>query len=240
MQTAPARFTPAFQPRAGSPFMPTGPSGSSQTTGQTDVLAGTDIAVLTSVFEPDCQIACWQRNAPEGLSEAIETAVSASMLSSGFRVVVEPGEVESALPHAVQTCAPLADDIAFLVELYADLLGCAKVGLRLEYLHTAMCPRFHVDRTGIRMLCTYRGPGTEWLDSKAAERSRLGVAAGASDEASGLIRDPAGVGRASRLEVVLLKGSLWQGNGQRGAIHRSPAVAPGEAPRSTLALDAIW
>lgn len=240
MHTAPARFIPVFQPGPGSPLMPAGPSGSSQTTGETDVLAGTDISVLTSVFEPVCQIACWQRNAPQGLSEAIETAVAANVLGSGFRVVVEPGEIESALPLAMQACAPLADDIAFLVELYADLLGCAKVGLRLEYLHIAMCPRFHVDRTGIRMLCTYRGPGTEWLASTAAERNRLGVATGASDEVSGLIRDPAGVGRAGRFEVVLLKGSLWQGNGQRGAIHRSPAVAPGEAPRVTLALDAIW
>jgi len=40
--------------------------------------------------------------------------------------------------------------------------------------------------------------------------------------------------------VALLKGSLWQGNGGRGVIHRSPAVTPGETPRVLLAMDADW
>lgn len=38
--------------------------------------------------------------------------------------------------------------------------------------------------------------------------------------------------------VVLLKGSLWQGNGCRGIVHRSPAVAL--PPRVLVALDAGW
>ena len=49
------------------------------------------------------------------------------------------------------------------------------VGLRLEIIERAMCPRFHVDHVGIRMLCTYRGPGTEWLDDEAADRNFLGA-----------------------------------------------------------------
>ncbi len=40
--------------------------------------------------------------------------------------------------------------------------------------------------------------------------------------------------------VALLKGGLWQGNADRGIIHRSPAVATGEAPRVLVAIDAIW
>ncbi|SEL25466.1 DUF1826 domain-containing protein [Nitrosovibrio tenuis] len=35
------------------------------------------------------------------------------------------------------------DDIFLLSNGYADLLGCDAVGLRLELLDNAMCPRFH-------------------------------------------------------------------------------------------------
>ena len=50
-------------------------------------------------------------------------------------------------------------DLDGLAELYVDLLGGDAVGLRLEVIECAMCPRFHVDHVGIRMLCTFCGPG---------------------------------------------------------------------------------
>jgi hypothetical protein len=112
--------------------------------------------------------------------------------------------------------------------------------LRLEVIHRAMCPRFHVDRVGIRLLCTYRGPATEWLDDRFADRTRLGVNGhGLSDEESGLIRDPAAVHRVPPFAIVLLKGDLWPGNAEQGLIHRSPAPLDDEAPRVLVALDAI-
>jgi hypothetical protein len=58
------------------------------------------------------------------------------------------------------------------------------------------------------------------------------------DVASGLMRSQQ-VGRSVAGEVLLLKGSLWQGNAGRGAVHRSPAV-DGDVPRVMLALDALW
>jgi len=115
------------------------------------------------------------------------------------------------------------------------------VGLRLEVLHNVMCPRFHVDRTGIRMTCTYLGPGTEWIDDVQVDRTRLGPGAnGLPDTRSGLFTDERSIEAASCFDVVLLKGTLWQGNTARGAIHRSPATAPSDNPRILLVMDALW
>ncbi|MDP2246715.1 MAG: DUF1826 domain-containing protein, partial [Nitrosomonadales bacterium] len=134
-----------------------------------------------------------------------------------------------------------AADIAFLAEMYGDLLGCPTIGLRLEVLSRAMCPRFHVDHTGIRLLCTYRGPGTEWLEDTAADRSKLGPAsAGMRAEDSDIILDQAGIHTVPPYAIALLKGTRWQGNLGRGIIHRSPAVSANTAPRVMLALDALW
>ncbi|UTH76828.1 DUF1826 domain-containing protein [Chromobacterium sp. IIBBL 290-4] len=105
--------------------------------------------------------------------------------------------------------------------MYATLTGCPRVGARLEVLRQAMCPRFHADRVGLRLLCCYQGPGTEWLPDAAADRSQLGAAAqGLADEQSGLILDAAAIGRAPPFSVLLLKGSQWPG-ARGGAIHRS-------------------
>jgi hypothetical protein len=91
------------------------------------------------------------------------------------------------------------------------------------------------------LLCTYRGPATEWLDDVCADRSKLGGGAGRlSDEASGLIRDRARVGRAEPFDLVLLKGCAWPGNELQGAIHRSPAVPTEVTPRVLVAIDALW
>jgi hypothetical protein len=135
----------------------------------------------------------------------------------------------------------LARDIGQLAELLGDLLDCPHIGLRLEVIDKAMCPRLHVDRVGIRLLCTYRGPGTEWLDDAAADRSKLGSGAGGlPDEQSGLLGTGTQIQRVPGFAVALLKGSLWQGNGGRGIIHRSPAVPADGFPRVVLAADGVW
>jgi molybdopterin-guanine dinucleotide biosynthesis protein len=135
----------------------------------------------------------------------------------------------------------LRSEIGWLTHVYTDLLGCPSAALRIEVLERPMCPRFHVDRTGIRLVCTWCGPGTEWLDDGWADRSRLGPGSrGLADEESGLMRPGAEVERIPTFAVGLLKGSLWQGNAGRGAIHRSPQIDPHDAPRVMLSLDAIW
>ena len=129
-------------------------------------------------------------------------------------------------------------DVTHLAVLYATLLEPDALGLRLHRLEQPMCPRLHVDRVGIRLLCTYAGPGTQWLEDPAADRSLLGAGAeGRSDEDSGLIRAASRVREIPTLAVALLKGEAFPGREGAGVIHRSPA---GHAPRLLLSLDAIW
>ncbi len=204
-----------------------------------DVAEVASLTGLVRIFEPEIQL-CHLPRSPDPLIERYLAA--APRLGEGFRQVVEvrQGCAADLLPDLPGRQA-LINDMAFIVAVYGDLLGCHRVALRLEVIRRAMCPRFHVDRTGIRLLCTYRGPGTEWLESEAADRERLGHAAGGlDDEHSGLIRSNAGVGQVAPFAIALLKGELWQGNDHRGAIHRSPAVPEPDAPRVLLALDAVW
>jgi hypothetical protein len=201
-----------------------------------------DVEEVARIFDAGVEIVVLRRDVDPAIARYLDQAVSRGGLGSGVRLTFP---AQKALPALGLPEFPgleaLRADVAHLVEIYGDLVGSPHVGLRVEITHQAMCPRFHVDRVGIRLLCTYRGPGTEWLADFGADRSRLGPGAcGLRDEVSGLIVDPAALGRARTFDVVVLKGGLGQGDETRGAIHRSPSPAPAERPRVLLALDAVW
>jgi hypothetical protein len=201
-----------------------------------------DPAELVCVFEPEVQVVCLRREPDPDISGRLDRLACQGKLTNGFRITL-PG-TESG-PATAFPDGPLADtlqsDLTGLQELFADLIGCPAMGVRLELISRAMCPRFHVDKVGLRLLCTYRGAATEWLDDRSADRGKLGAGADwRADQSSGLIQDAAGILQAAPFDLVLLKGSAWPGNESRGAIHRSPAVTADEAPRVLLAIDGLW
>lgn len=200
----------------------------------------TSVGGLVRIFEPGVQIVWLDRAPVPAMTDDLQAV--ACRLGSGRSLVV-PSEQELPdlqLPDFAGKEA-LLTEIGWLIQVYTDLLGCPFVALRIEILDRPMCPRFHVDRTGIRLVCTWRGPGTEWLHDGWADRGRLGHGSrGLADEDSGLMRPGAEVESIPTFAVGLLKGSLWQGNAGRGAIHRSPRVEPSEGPRVLFSLDAIW
>lgn len=205
-----------------------------------DVVVCNDLAGLPAILQPGVQLVHWQRPLPPAIGPYLAGLAADGRLRLGLRGQLSPGEQPdlSVWPAAPGRDAAAAD-LALLADLFGTLLGCPQVGWRIEVLRQAMCPRFHVDRTGIRLVCTWQGAGTEWLAEADADRRYLGAASGGlPDVASGLMRSEQ-VGRSVAGEVLLLKGSLWQGNAGRGAIHRSPAV-DGDVPRVMLALDALW
>lgn len=199
---------------------------------------------LLSIFEPQQQVSVIARPVQAQISGYLQQA--SEQLSTGYRLMLRQTEAtparldrEMRLPDVTGKEALLAD-ICRLVNVYADLMDCPMVGIRLEVLSHAMCPKFHIDRTGIRLLCTYLGPATEWLDEAFCNRDVL-TGRHATTEAfhRALVLHPQGIHQAPAQALVLLKGSLWQGNQHAGAIHRSPEMSA-TGKRVVLALDAIW
>lgn len=193
---------------------------------------------LTRIFDPEIQLAAWRRPVDPVIADWLEAHLDD--LGAGFRQTLAPGEAPdlSRLPAGAGREA-LADDLQLLAEMLGELLDARTIGIRLEVIRQAMCPRLHVDRVGIRMLCTYRGPGTEWVDDAYVDRRFLGAGANGQPDASSGLRLPGHrIESIAPFHVALLKGSLWQGNAGRGIVHRSPAVP--QPPRVLVALDAAW
>ena len=124
-------------------------------------------------------------------------------------------------------------DMAGLAAVFARLLGKSSVQIRIEAMRATMCPRFHVDHNDLRLLCTYRGPATEWLTNDQVDRHAL--ANGRPNEE--LMR----FGPAQCMEplwVGIMKGGRFPGNEGNGLVHRSPPVENPDRTRILFCIDA--
>ncbi|MDP5293313.1 DUF1826 domain-containing protein [Oceanimonas sp. CHS3-5] len=188
---------------------------------------GSGPAVFTHIYQPDCNLAVWQRPLPAGVGDYVQR-----LLQAGNRVSVRelaPPETVAEILAGQLPDRPgrqaLADDVQQLAEMFACLFDLKRVGLRLASLQTAMCPRFHVDRLPCRLVSTYSGPGTHWLTTP--QRDQLLAEGG---------KEPEQWQQLAVGDVALMKGDGWQGEEGRGLWHRSPPVPTGYR-RLFLSLD---
>jgi hypothetical protein len=197
-----------------------------------------DPADLAWIYEPEVNLCILERDIDPAVQRFTNTlltqreALEIEQAIQGERLRIP--ETLKPLPHS----AAWADDVNYLLDLFRDLFAAGRIGFRTHILDKAMCPRFHVDRVPVRLICTYGGCGTEWLPEYAVDRSKLGPGAcGLPDETSGIIRDPAAIQRLPAYAVGLLKGEKWEGNEGRGAVHRSPKPGGDRPKRLPMTLD---
>jgi hypothetical protein len=119
-----------------------------------------------------------------------------------------------------------------LLGLFAQIVPARFARLRIEKVTTDSCRLFHTDYLGIRLLCTYAGPGTEWVPENYLNRAGLG-----QGENSNIVTDFSKVQKIATGDVVLLKGGRYPGNSKRGVVHRSPPIENSGKSRLLIRLD---
>lgn len=97
----------------------------------------------------------------------------------------------------------LIDDIAAMARIFADLFDSPYLRLRLDVVTSNACSKFHIDAVTARLICTYRGTGTQY-----------GISTGAH-EPHQVFTLPTGM-------PIVLRGSLWPEQPRSGLLHRSP------------------
>lgn len=197
-----------------------------------------EVLGLAAIFEPQVNIVVLRRARSTPLTLECERTVAHAGFQRLFSVRTDETP-DATLDAQLRGSPELAADVLFWVEALAELTGNTDVGVRLARLEAAMCPRLHVDRVALRLVCTYHGPGTEFVPSERFDRTRLGHALHhdharrptAGDHEDGVLAAQAG-------DIVLLKGETWPDNAGRGAIHRS-ASASAQMPRLVMTLDPL-
>jgi hypothetical protein len=200
-----------------------------------------NLSVLTDIYKEDVNIAVWQQKLSDDL---IRCSLKLLEQYPNFKaeITATPSDVyEQLIQHLDKFSAEneLCLHISLLVDMFCTLFELKHVGLRLVSLDRAMCPKFHVDIIPCRLVTTFSGSTTQWLDNNVIDRSKLGAGSkGLPDEESGLLQNHNDINKLSVGDVALLKGEGWFKNEGGGLVHRSPNLA-NENRRLLLTLDFI-
>lgn len=192
----------------------------------TGVKTAANLKELSCIREPDCAAAILKRTPDPAFQDWIDALNPADLPKA--RIILTPGDVGPAVAdlfhaHDVGYCpssAWLIEDIRSLAACFNDLIPAPFLRLRLDVINTDACRRFHVDSVMARLICTYRGTGTQ-----------LGAATN-GNAPSEIVTVPTGA-------PVVLRGSLWPGVSSTGLLHRSPPIAGTGEVRLVLVIDPI-
>lgn len=197
---------------------------------------GSEPDVLEKVREEEVNLALWQRLSnvkiqrelaslnPGHLPDLRRRTSLFSFDEDVERLLLEQGLHPQKFEH-------LRADLKDLVKLLGAVSGSDEFIFRLVTISGNECCRFHLDRTPLRMICTYQGPGTEWLADWQVDRDALERSA--RNEAIMLSGKPS---QFEQFWVGIMKGD--PGNKGRGLVHRSPAVVDSKEMRVLFCLDA--
>lgn len=182
----------------------------------THVAAGPDASTLAAIRRPAITMSVWKRRLGQEL-----TGATRAVLSNEFqllRLTLEPGDVEpmvfDTLAAAVMgsAAAAIAADVANLAYRFSDVMEQERLDIRLERITGNACKKFHADYVTARLITSYEGRATEWLDQDSAVRL-----------ANGVCPSDLPIRRLQAGDVALLKGRLWADD--QAIVHRSPPIA---------------
>ncbi|MEM6355512.1 MAG: DUF1826 domain-containing protein [Pseudomonadota bacterium] len=181
---------------------------------------------LAAIQQPGCAAVVWRRQPEPGFKAWID-ALMPDLLPQA-RIILRPEELQDAV---LELCdeqgvpdgperAWLLQDIEELTRTLLKLVPAPFLRLRLEAVSTNRCRKFHVDTVAARLLCTYRGTGTQW-----------GISADGA-EPRPIVPVPTGA-------PIVLRGTIRLEAPRSGLVHRSPPIEGTGQTRFVLGIDPI-
>lgn len=196
-----------------------------------EALFGETPEVLTHIYEERCNLAVWQRSLSSEIEQYLDQTITADRRINLKTLFTCQADMDAEIRDTLEKTFPqangrqaLIEDMVQLIQMYECLFEPKMIGIRLATLQQAMCPRFHVDYLPARLVTTYVGSGSQWLEEPAAGLPRIPEQA------------PEQYQQLSRGDVALLKGDGWFDNEGLGVVHRSPPVETG-SNRLFMSLD---
>lgn len=178
--------------------------------------------VLNAIHEPAITLAIWRRQLDPALSAWLDAAPTPALPHVRFVLAKQalPKAFDAAvarLPEGPERAA-LAADMVALAERFSEIAAAPRLRVRLEAVEGDACRRFHQDAVPARLLCTYRGPATQWGHAPTGET-------------------PEEIHALDRGDAAIWKGSEWPGAAPHTLVHRSPPIAGTGLARLLLVVD---
>lgn len=192
---------------------------------------------LREIISPDVNFTYFRRNPDEDITLFARLLIEHQF--KGIREVVTKENVRSVITERLDNTqlhvlgkSLLTDDIARIATCFMNIIKEDVVQLYLKVVDNDACAKFHTDRYDLRLLCTYIGKGTEWIEEPYVNRKML-----MHGENHHIIEDSTKVQTMQPFEVGILKGEASKKNKNIGIVHRSPPISESGEKRLLLRLD---
>ncbi|MFC3613819.1 DUF1826 domain-containing protein [Lutimaribacter marinistellae] len=181
---------------------------------------------LSVIHKPGCAAAIWWRQPLPEFQHWIAKLKPEQLPRA--RMILRPDGVRAAVAEVCEASGTppsverqrFVDDVAALADIFAGLMKVTWLRLRLDVVTTNACRKFHIDAVTARLVCTYRGTGTQYGISTDG------------DDPKRVFTVPAGA-------PILLRGTLWPETPKSGLLHRSPPIEGTGETRLLLVLDPV-
>lgn len=181
---------------------------------------------LVSFREPNCAAAVWERQLMPEFQSWLNDIPSQNLPEG--RLILRVEDVPDAIVQLCEIAGTkpsshrdlLVNDIAALTELFASLVGSKYIRVRLDKITDNACSKFHKDAITARLVCTYRGTGTQYGTREDSE-------------------EPLKIHTAPTGAPILLRGKLWPEKPDSGLCHRSPPIDGTGETRLVLVIDPV-
>ena len=198
-----------------------------------EVCEGTDAVELTDTPEglaaiqrPGCAATVWCR-APLPSFQSWLDALEPARLPNA-RLILRPEQMRDAATQICEIASTpacrerdqLIGDVAALAHVFAALTEASQLRLRFDVVTNNACRKFHSDTVTARLVCTYRGTGTQYGFSQNGEAPQP------------VFTVPTGA-------PIVMRGKLWPERPKSGFLHRSPPIEGTGETRLVLVLDPI-
>ena len=168
----------------------------------------------------------WDRQIPVNIQDWLNK-IDPKLIPS-FRHIFHKNEVSKSINKIFENSLSkdtqinwLIQDITRLSKLFSSLMNVDYIRLRMEVVSTNSCRKFHIDAVKSRLICTYRGLGTQY------GMSMDGI-------------DPKHFKTTPTSSPILLKGTLWIEDNPKMILHRSPPIEGTGETRFVFVIDPIF
>ena len=195
--------------------------------------------ILKSVNDDGINLAIWKRPIDLRCDKILER-----MLCSDEETFIDtkPNQKEDIIQSFVESIgheispSVLAQDIWALHQLFCLITSQDYARVRLHRIEDDMCQLFHADSLHMRMLCTYVGQGTEWVENHNARYDQLGSQGRTKEETNAaIVIDHDQIHTMQPWHVGIFTGR--KKSGISPLIHRSPSVLGAKEYRIFLCID---
>ena len=179
---------------------------------------------FADITRPGVSGVVWNRAFPSAVERTLDDLPADQLRSadcvfeaSNVAATISDTCDDAGIPHS-EARVWLENDIAVLAATLAVLMQTSQIRLRIDVISNDACQKFHIDNVRTRLICTYRGPGTQY----------------------GFLKGDAPPGPVSTVPTgapFLLRGKKWPTAPVSTLRHRSPPIEGSGQTRLVVVLD---